>query len=63
MFIHVKPGEFKIAKTFSNVNSGLHTIKHTFENVDFEVTQVVVFLTDVGWAERIDSDVLNEITT
>lgn len=63
LFIHVKPGEFKIAKTFSNVNSGLHTIKHTFENVDFEVTQVVVFLTDVGWAERIDSDVLNEITT
>ena len=30
--------------------------------MDFEVTQVVVFLTDVGWAERIDSDVLNEIT-
>jgi hypothetical protein len=61
LFIHLKPGEFGVGKTFSGVESGVHTLQHKFENLNFEVTQVVVFLTDAGWADRIDSDILNEI--
>ena len=52
LYIHLKPQELG-GKTFSNLQTGNHVIEHTFENLDVELTQIVVFISDAGWNERI----------
>tara|TARA_B100002019_G_scaffold73015_1_gene63045 strand:- start:400 stop:5628 length:5229 start_codon:yes stop_codon:yes gene_type:complete len=61
--IHLKPANFRIGKTFANLEVGYKTKMYTFKNINFDVTQVVAFLTKQGWVERIDADVLNNIPT
>lgn len=52
LYIHLKPSELG-GKTFSNLQTGNHVIEHTFENLDVELTQIVVFISDAGWSNRI----------
>ena len=48
LHIHVKPSEHRIAKKFNNIRTTQRTINYVF-NIDFNPTQVLVFLSDSGW--------------